>query len=176
MYRAAFRAAFAAATLAAPTQLWAQASATSGQTTASTTIIQPIAIAKDSDLSFGRIVRPSNLAAGTSTIAVSAADGTRSISGGDGVLAGGTVSRAAYTVSGEPGVGFAISLSGTPITLTRAGGTETLSVALVKSAETDTLAAGTGTKVIGVGGSVGVTSATVSGTYNGNFTVTVAYN
>lgn len=173
MYRSAIRATLAAAALFAPAQLLAQASA-SAPTTATTTIIQPISIAKSTDLSFGRIVRPT---AGTSTVTVSAADNTRGLSGtGDGVLAGGTVTRAAYTVTGEPGVGFSITLSGSPITLTRASGTETLSVALVRSAETDTLAAGTGTKVIGVGGSVDVTSATVSGTYNGSFTVTTAYN
>ncbi|WP_264588568.1 MULTISPECIES: DUF4402 domain-containing protein [unclassified Sphingobium] len=158
-----------------PAASYAQSSA-SVSTTGTARIVQPISIAKTSDLAFGTIVKPS--VAGTNTVTVDASTGNRSLSGsGDAVAAGGTTSRAAYTVSGEGGQTFSISvpasfsMTGTP------GGT--ITVTLTPSAATGTLSSsiGTaGTATFGVGGSFSLPNTQASGNYSGTFTATVAYN
>ena len=85
---------------------YAQASATESAT-GTTRILQAITIEKDSDLQFGSIVRPST--AGSNTVIVSTS-GSRSLDGtGSAALAGGgSVSAAAFTVTGEGGQIFSI--------------------------------------------------------------------
>lgn len=154
---------------------YAQSSATQS-TTGSVKIIQPMTMAKDTDLAFGSVVKPNS---GTNTVAIDASNGTRALSGGgDAALAPSTSGRATYTVTGEGGQTFSIT---TPTTfdMTRQGGSETITVTLTKSAATGTLSGSlgsSGTATFGVGGSFSVASSTATGAYSGTFDVTVAYN
>lgn len=164
-----------AALSALATPALAQNSATQS-TTGSVKIIQPIQLAKDTDLGFGSVVKPNS---GTNTVAIDASSGSRTVTGGgDAALAPSTSGRATYTVTGEGGQTFSIS---TPASfdMQRQGGSDTITVALTQSAATGTVSGalgGSGTAAFGVGGSFDVSSATASGAYSGSFDVTVAYN
>ena len=163
----------AVSALASPA--FAQSSATQS-TTGTTKIIQPLTLAKNSDLAFGSVVKPNSA---TNTVAIDASSGSRSVTGGgDAALAPSTSSRATYTVTGEGGQTFSIS---TPASfdMARQGGSETITVALTQSAATGTLTGSlgnSGTATFGVGGSFPVAASTASGSYTGSFDVTVAYN
>jgi hypothetical protein len=159
--------------IAAPAM--AQTSATQS-TTASATIVQPITLTKNSDLAFGTVVKPTS---GTNTITINETSGSRTMTGaGDAALATSTSSRAAFSVGGEGGQTFSITVPSTA-TMTRSGGSETLTANLVKTAASGTLSGSigsAGTASFGVGGNFDVASTTVSGAYSGSFNVTVAYN
>ena len=149
----------------------AQNSATS-TTSATTTIIQPISIANNSLLAFGRIVKPST--AVTSNIAIDASTGARTVGAG-AIAAPGASSRATYTATGEGAQTFSISAPSFSMT----SGANTLAVTTSTSAATGTLSGtlgSTGTATFGVGGAFNVTDTTPSGLYTGNLAVTVAYN
>lgn len=157
----------------------AQAQASASQQTMSTvTIFRPISLAKLSDLSFGTVVRPS---AGSGTVIVSEVDGVRSLSGSGALLATGpnaAAGRATYTLEGEGGQTFSISVPAN-ISMTRSGGSETITVILTPSATTGTLSNALGANGVasfGVGGQLPVSNNTASGAYSGSFTATVAYN
>lgn len=158
----------------------AQASATS-TTSASATIFRPITLTKNSDLRFGTIVRP---ATGSDTVTINAADGARELSTNNAVaLTSGahqSPTRATYTVSGEGGQAFSISVPAS-FNMTRSGGAETLTITLTASAASGTLSgtlgnASSGSASFGVGGAMPLTSSTASGAYSGSFITTVSYN
>jgi hypothetical protein len=161
--------------VAAATPVLAAESASQNVST-SAQIVQPITLGKASDLAFGSIAKPS---AGGNTITVDEVSGARSLSGGgDASLAASTASRAAYTVGGEGGQAFSISVPGT-LNMVRAGGSETLQVVLVSSATSGTLSGSigaAGTASFGVGGRITISKATPSGAYSGSFEVSVAYD
>lgn len=160
----------------------AHAQATSNQTVAaSTTIFRPITLTKTSDLKFGTIVRP---ASGADTVTVAAADGARTLSTGNAVALTSGVhvapTRAAFTVNGEGGQAFSISIPST-FNMTRTGGAETLAITLTATATSGTLSgtlgdSSSGSATFGVGGAMPVSSTTASGAYTGSFVTTVAYN
>lgn len=138
-------------------------------TTGSTTIMDPISIAKNSDLQFGSVVKPST---GANTVIINASTGARTLGGaGDTALVTSTTGRATYTVTGEEDATFSIS---TPATFDMANGGDSLTVTLTSSAASGTLTSGTAT--FGVGGSFPIATSTVTGAYSGTFDVTVAYN
>ena len=152
---------------------FAQASA-SASTTGSATIIQPITLTKNTDLAFGTIVKPTDT---TTTVTINATTGARTFAGGGAVGAGSAASgRATYTVGGEGGQTFSISV---PATFNMISGANTLVVTPVATATTGTLSGtigAAGSATFGVGGSVPIAVATVSAAYTGTFNVTVAYN
>ncbi|RAK56813.1 DUF4402 domain-containing protein [Phenylobacterium deserti] len=165
----------ASAALAAEAHAQAQAS----QTTSSTaTIFQPIQLAKNSDLSFGNIVRPIS---GNGTVTIDPANGARSASGPLAIINTGpnaTPGRASYTVTGEGGQNFSITVPAS-FNMTRQGSADTIQVTLSSTAGAGTLSGvlgTTGTSTFGVGGTIPVTNGTASGAYAGTFVVTVAYN
>lgn len=144
-------------------------------TTGSARIVQPIAITKNSDLAFGTVVRPTS---GSNTVTIDQTAGTRSIAGGgDGVLVTSTTSRATYTVDGEGGQTFSISV---PATFSMTGSTSgTITVNLTPTATTGTLSGAVGaagSATFGVGGDFTLPSTQATGQYSGSFTATVAYN
>lgn len=163
----------AAAVAALASPAFAQSSATQS-TTATTRIISPITLTKNSDLAFGTIVKPSS---GTNTVTIDASTGARTKTGaGDAALATSTTGRAAYTVGGEGGQGFSITV---PATVDMSNGSDNLTVTLTKTAATGSLSGtlgSAGTATFGVGGSFDVASTTPSGNYTASFDVTVAYN
>ena len=136
------------------------------------TIIRSIAIAKTSDLVFGRIAKP---VIGLGTVTIDATSGARTTTGAQG-LDSPTPTRAAFNVTGEGGQTFTVTVPATfqmtgPRTMTvttssSAGGSPTLGGALGAQ----------GSLAFGVGGSISVDATTPPGDYSGSFTVTVAYN
>ena len=140
----------------------------------STTIIQPLTIAKDADLSFGRIVKPST---GTGTVTI--ADSADTVSAGSGAVAltGIATSRAKFTIDGEGAQGITITV---PADFDLVNGTDTITVTLdADRPASDTLdgtLGGDGTRALNVGGSFSLPDSVSTGEYTGQFTVTVAYN
>lgn len=167
----------AAATAMATT---ASAQASSSQVTNSTaTIFQPIQLTKNTDLSFGTIVRPTS---GSGSVTISSTDGQRTNTGGVALLNSGPNApsgRATYTVSGEGGQSLNVNIPAS-FSMTRTGGSETITVTLAMSVTNPQLLSGTlgntGNLTFGVGGSIPVADNTHSGAYTGTFNVVVAYN
>lgn len=135
------------------------------------TVVAPIAITKDTDLQFGKFMAGP---VGGSVVVVPA--GTRT-AGGDTVLVAGTPSTAAtFTVTGETGTTYSITLPGAPILLSD-GATHTMSVGTFTS--TPAAAAGslaTGTESLKVGATVTVGPAQVAGVYTNTTDLNVIVN
>lgn len=138
-------------------------------------VFRPLSVSSTA-LAFGKVVRPST---GSGTVTVNQTSGARSVTGTGVIgLAAPTPSRAAYTVTGEGGQVFSLTVPssfqmtgpGTPLTVTltatTANGSKTLSSAVGSA----------GTFAFGVGGSFPFSSTTVTGAYTGNYDVTVSYN
>jgi hypothetical protein len=157
----------------------AAAAQTSANTTASGSlgVVQPISIAKVTDLSFGTVVRPGS---GSGTVTVDASTGNRVLTGGVSAINGGpftSITRAAFTVSGEGGYNFTVTIPAS-FNITRNGNQDPIQVNLTSTTGTGTLSNAfgtTGTATVGVGGSVTLSNGTPSGAYTGAFTITVAY-
>lgn len=155
----------------------AQSASASASAASTATVAQPIALLKTTDLAFGSLVRPS---LGSNTVTIDPTSGSRSITGtGDAALAANqAVSAATYSVSGQGGAAFSITVPRS-FTMTRAGGTETLPVSLSASAASGALSGSlgsTGSANFRIGGSLSLSSTTVAGDYIGAFDVTVGYN
>lgn len=141
------------------------------------TVRRSIQLSKTSDLSFGKIVRPST--ASGNTVAINAMTGLRSITG-TGNAVGLTLpssTRAGYIVTGEGGQTFSISPF-SPVTMTGPGGN--LTVNLTRFPTTGYQLSNSlnqnGTYEFWVGGSFAITNTTAPGLYTGAFNVTVSYN
>ena len=144
----------------------AQATATAS-TGASVTIADPIAISKTADLAFGTVV--ASAAAGTVTVGTT---NNRTVGGGVSAL-GGTVTSAAYTVTGYGTSSYSIALP-TSVSLTGPGTAMTANTFVSSVGGSASLTAGTGSFAVGATLAVGANQA--AGAYSGTFDVTVAYN
>ncbi len=173
-------AAAASALAAGASGAYAQASATA-QTNSTVTVFRPITLTKNTDLSFGTVVRPT---AGSGVVSIAAADGARTLTGSGALLTTGqpntqaAAGRATYTVNGEGGQTFSISVPAN-FNMTRSGGSETITVVLTPSSTTGSLSnalGASGSANFGVGGQIPIDSSTAGGAYSGSFTTTVAYN
>jgi hypothetical protein len=143
--------------------------------TATAAIVSPIAIAKVTDMNFGRIA--SSAVAGTVSLPAAAAP-VRTVIGGCTLQGGGTVSSASFTVTGQAGFTYSISLP--------ADGTVSLTGPVPAMAantfiSSPTVAAGGlltgGTETLYVGATLSVAANQPAGAYtSANFTVTVNYN
>ncbi len=151
---------------------------TTGQGVASSnataSVFRGIAIAKSTDLAFGKIVRPSS---GSGTVSLSAA-GTISVSGtGTAALASPAPTVAAFSVTGEGGQAVTVTV---PSSFAMTSGANSLTVTTAASGSgVQTLSGtigGAGSLAVNVGGSFPLTSVTATGLYSGTFTVSVAYN
>ncbi|MBU6394878.1 MAG: DUF4402 domain-containing protein [Sphingomonadales bacterium] len=153
-------------------QAYAAPNTSSADASASSVIIQPVTVLKDSDLAFGRIVKPST---GTGTVAIANTADSVNASGAV-ALAGIATSRAKFTISGEGGQSVGITV---PASVTMSNGTDTLDVTLNGDLGTSTTLSGalgdTGTAALNVGGSFNLASTAKTGTYVGTFKVDVAY-
>lgn len=152
---------------------------TSASTSANGTaaVIQPVTLVKNTDLAFGSLVRPS---LGSNTVTIDPTSGARSISGTGDAAPGSalTATRATYSVAGEGGATFSVTIPRT-FTMARVGGSETLPVSLTASAVSGALSGSNGSvgsANFSIGGSLPLSSTTVSGDYTGTFNVTVGYN
>lgn len=154
---------------------FAQTAANTSNATAtgSVTIVRPLTITKNSDLAFGRIVRPRTGGTGTVTLANT---GNSVVAAAGAVALSSTTSRAQFTVDGE---GAQVVTTSIPATATLSSGTNTLTVNLLPDfGSTVTLSgalAAAGSSTLNVGGSFSLPDTQASGAYSGNFTVTVAY-
>lgn len=150
-------------------QVKAQNSATDSAN-ASVTLITPISITKTADLNFGTFVASSS--SGTITITPG---GTVSVSGGVTEISGGDKSAATFTVAGETGQSYVITLPTTGVALNSSIEGESLMLNAFTSNPTDTGIVGTdGT--ISVGGTLTIPADSKADTYTGTFDVTVNYN
>jgi hypothetical protein len=155
------------------------AQAADGTGTANATVVRPITITASSpNLRFGSF---STSAAGE-TVAI-AADGTRALTGALGLgTAQNAFGAASFTVGGEGGLTYAITLPTTTNITTGTGlPAETMAVSSFVSnpSGTGTLsgtAGAAGTQTLLVGATITTVASQVSGIYSGAFTVTVAYN
>jgi hypothetical protein len=154
--------------------------AQSATSEATATIITPLTITNDVLLDFGAIVAG---AGGTVTMAP---DNTRSFTGGVTLHASDVGSAASFTVEGEPGFTYAITLPAGATTISNgAGGTMTVNgwSSTPTVAAGGALDAGTGEQTLTVGATLTVAAAQAPGAYSssnaggsGDFTVTVNYN
>lgn len=165
----------AAAGLAGSGPAFAQsADSASATASSSVTIIRPLTMTKDADLSFGRVVQPRS---GGDTVTLANTGNTVTTGGSAVVLGGIATSRAVFTVSGEGGQAVGVTI---PSSFNLSdGASHSISVTLLPDVGTSvTLSnalAAAGSKTINVGGSFSLPSSQASGLYSGSFTVNVAY-
>ena len=141
--------------------------------TASATILTPISIDQTADLNFGNVAVQS---ATSGTVVLSAA-GNRSTTGGTTLpTTTGTVSTAAFTISGEDGYTYAITLPSSALTIS--SGANTMTVGSFTSSPSGTGTLTGGSENITVGATLNVAAAQASGSYVSGtpFNVTVNYN
>jgi hypothetical protein len=137
------------------------------------TPFRSLSLAKISDLSFGRVVRPLS---GSGTVTLNS-NGTKSITAGVWLTTP-TALRSMFTATGEGGKALSVSIDPS-FTMTRTGGSDTIVVTTnnsVGSAVLSSIAGNSGTYNFFVGGSFPISSTTPSGAYTGAFNVMVAYN
>lgn len=153
-----------------------QAGATVTKTgSARATVYRSLSLTKNSDLVFGRLIRP---ASGSSTVAIHPQLGTRSITGSAVALGTPGTSRAHYTINGEGGRQVSINVPGT-VTLDGPGPAEIIITTTKTFSGTPSLhdiLGQPGSYSFGVGGSFTLSSSTPVGDYQGSFTVSVNYN
>jgi hypothetical protein len=149
----------------------AQNSATENTTTASAQIVVPITISKGSDLNFGSIVR--STPGGTVVLAPS---GTVTPTGVTMFSGAGTVatSAAEYTISGESGTAYVITLPANNAVVL-SDGTNTMNLTAFIHNASGTF--GASPETFQVGATLNVGANQVAGNYvSPAFDVTVAYN
>jgi hypothetical protein len=158
------------AVLGAAQTVSAQETATA---TSSATILTPISIDQTADMNFGNVAVQST----TAGTVILSATGVRSTTGGTTLPAtAGTVATAAFTVSGEDGYTYAITLPSSPLTISSGANNMTVSSFTSLPSGTGTLTGGS--EEITVGATLNVAAAQASGTYISGtpFNVTVNYN
>lgn len=151
----------------------AQQNAASANANASATIVTAISISKTADMNFADVV--SSGAPGTVVLSASSSP-TRSVTGGAELGNSTGISAATFTVAGDPDATYSITLPGSDVTLSD-GGVNTMTVNTFTSSPsgTGTLSGG-GTQTLYVGATLNVGANQPNGTYDGTFSVTVAYN
>jgi len=153
------------------TGVLAQVTATA---TATATIVTPISITKTVDMNFGNVA----VQASTGGTVVLVPAGTRTATGGVTLPAvAGTVTAAAFTVSGQGNYTYSITLPSTDLTITSGSNTMAVNVFTSSPSPIGTLSAG-GTQTLTVGATLNVAAAQPAGTYISGtpFNVTVNYN
>lgn len=141
--------------------------------TAVASVFRPIALAANSSLEFGMIVRPRT---GNATVSIDPASGIRNVTPGAIGLSVPAPHPASFTVSGEGGQAFSISVPAFNLAYKKTNLIVSPTTSPTGSATlTGTLGAN-GTATISVGGSVPISDTTPPGQYAGTLTVIVQYN
>jgi hypothetical protein len=156
--------------IAATTGAMAQESATASS---SATIVAPIGIAQSADMNFGNVA--TNDAGGTVVLTTG---GATTKTGGVTLPANtGTVTAAAFAVTGESNYTYTIGLPSGPITLQDDGAANTMTVGTFISDPT-TGALTSGVQTVNVGATLTVDGSQEPGVYTNttDLTVTVNYN
>lgn len=157
-----------AAALLAPA--WVAAAPVRGTSPAEVAILSPVSVIKRADLDFGTIV-----VNGAGTAVMDPLSGSLTTTGA--VIKSGTAAHAArFTSTGSKNAVVHIRLPQNPITVTRVGGSQTMTVS------NWTLDGPTNRKIplnttfdFTVGGTLNVGATQAEGTYTGTFTITVQY-
>jgi len=142
--------------------------------TASATIITPIAISRTSHMNFGNVAVNNTVG----TVVLTPA-GTRSRTGGATLpSAAGTVTAAAFTVTGLGSSTYAITIPSGNYIITRVAGSETMIVNTFTSTPSGTGTLSSGTQNLTVGATLNTGASQVAGSYTNatGFDVTVNYN
>ncbi len=157
-------------------------SVSSESATASVNLISPIKIEQKSDLNFGNIVKSADGQQGF--VEIDALTGGVTYTG-TSTVGENTVSRASFVVSGNVGSTYSITIADVGgsnqlnrVTLTRDGGTETMTAELNHSKAGDesfVISSNENDNYGYVGGKLALSADQVVGSYQGSFTVTVAY-
>ncbi|MDB5447677.1 MAG: hypothetical protein JWQ97_2994 [Phenylobacterium sp.] len=139
----------------------------------SITAYRALTIAKSADLRFGAVIRP---ASGSGAVSIDPASDARTTSGGVAGLPGQAYGAASFTITGEGGQAFSVSV---PSTIQLAGPTN-LNVHTTTNLPTTPMLGGAagsaGSFTLKVGGSIPVASGALVGAYSGVWTATVDYN
>lgn len=134
-----------------------------------------LAVAKTADLSFGRIQIPTS---GSSKITLNDSSGARTVTGNGFAYPTPAPTRGAFTVSGEGGQQFSLTIPAT-LTLTRSG-PGTIAVDITDTApNAPSLSGGLGAAgaySFTIGGSFTITPTTSTGAYSGVLSVSIDYN
>ncbi|ASO07427.1 DUF4402 domain-containing protein [Arenibacter algicola] len=147
----------------------------SADASATATVVAPIAISKTTDMNFGNVA-VSSLNSGTVVLAPA---GTRTTTGDATTPAtSGTVSAASFSITGESGYTYAITLPSSAITLEANAGANSMTIGSFTS---DPDATGTltgGAETVNVGATLNLSAGQAAGVYNSTsaLTVTVNYN
>lgn len=140
------------------------------QATADATIIYPVTVTKLKDMDFGSL---SVTTAGTAVLDPNA--DTFNTSGGVTGI-GGTPQCAEFVGASKDSAVVNIKLSANPVTLTRVGGTETMTIPqLTLQGQSKRALAKADSFTFRVGGTLNVAAGQMDGTYVGTFDVTVQY-
>jgi hypothetical protein len=135
---------------------------------------RPITLTAVSDLRFGAVTLPSS---GTGRVIISPADGTRSVEGTGVRMLPSQSGAARFTVSGEGGQAFSVTVPSTFEMKTNGGSITVTTAHNAGSARTLAGKAGSaGTAAFNVGGSFPLAPGTRAGVYAGTFEVSVQYN
>jgi len=166
-----FATALATLLVAAPVQL--RAATPARESNADAIVLRPLSLLKKNDMNFGTLA--TSPAAGTATI--NPLTGVVTTTGGVTALPIGTVpSPATFVGAGSKNAPYQIRLPKTPITLTRVGGTETMSVSnWTLDGPTNRNVGANQAFQFNVGARVAVAANQVGGTYVGTFDITVHY-
>lgn len=169
-----FKTVFIALLAAACTQsVYAQTQSVTGNATA--LLITPIAIVKNVDMDFGNLAVSPSLS-GTVVLTPSS---TRSTGGSGGVTlpaTTGTISAADFTVSGQPGYTYTITLPTSATLSDGSGHTMVVNTFTSNPNSTGTLSAGAGTQDLTVGATLNVDAGQIPGTYTNSSAVPVTVN
>jgi hypothetical protein len=149
---------------------FAQSSA-SASANANAKIFTPITLTNTADMFFGN-----NVPSGASGTVVLTPAGAASATGGVTHLSGGTVSAAAFTVTGEPSTAYTITLPSSATTLSSGSNSMTVSSWTSYPSGTSTLSS-SGTEALTVGATLAVGASQAPGTYVSGtpFNITVNY-
>lgn len=150
------------------------AQAQTENTDAFANIVNPITISETRSLHFGTL--SVSAAAGTCILAPA---GTRTQTGGVTLTNfSPTATSAAYTVTGSANLAYTIALPASAVTVTRSGGSQTMTITAFTSSKVGNAStlSGSATDSFTVGATLNVGASQVAGLYQGNFNVTVAYN
>jgi len=171
MARMTLHAATVAAALlaAAPSPLLAANPAT--EATGSAIVLKPLSLVRKTNMDFGTLIT----SATAGTAAINPVTGVLTTTGGVTPVPGG-VSPAVFLGAGSRNAPYQIRLPKNPITLTRAGGTETMSVSnWTLDGPTNRMIGANEAFSFNVGARLAVGANQVAGTYVGTFDVTVHY-
>ena len=161
----------ATAVIAFSNSSFAQATATAA---ASATVITPISIVKNIDMSFGNLAVSSSLAG---TLALSPSS-TRVVGGAGGVTLPsntGTVAAADFTVSGQASFTYAITLPTGTVTINSGSNTMSVGTFISSPSTTGTLSSG-GTQDLTIGATLTATAGQAAGNYTNSTAVPVTVN